>query len=112
MRRHAAKYSSVKLVDARPYRQSVYNWQATLDPSLKVTKCLARSVDSLNLSMEGASDVIYFTHDYVSMSSDKNSHLQAVASLAKKHANNMVAVCPIESEYAWSEDEQTFVDQV
>ena len=24
------KYSSVKLIDARPYRQSVYQWQKTL----------------------------------------------------------------------------------
>ena len=62
--------------------------------------------------MEGAKDVIYFTHDYVTMSSDKNSHLQAVAKLAKKHANNLVAVCPIESDYAWSEDEQSFMDAV
>ena len=26
LRRNAGKYASVKLVDARPYRQSVYNW--------------------------------------------------------------------------------------
>lgn len=79
---------------------------------MQVSKCLARSVDSLNMSMEGASDVIYFTHDYVSMSSDKNSHLQAVASLSKKHGNNIVAVCPIESDYAWSEDDDTFLHKV
>lgn len=103
LRKHANKYSSIKLVDARPYRQSVYNWQATLSPNLQVTKMLARSVDSLNISLEGADDVIYFTHDYVTMSSDKNSHLQAIAQLSAKHHNNLVAVCPIESEYAWSE---------
>ena len=79
LRRHAGRYAAVKLVDARPYRQSVYNWQATLDGNLKVNKALARSVDSLNLALEGGKDVIYFTHDYVTMSSDKNSHLQAVA---------------------------------
>ena len=83
LRRNAGRYASVKLVDARPYRQSVYNWQATL-AGVRVNKALARSVDSLNLAMEGGKDVIYFTHDYVTMSSDKNSHLQAVAQIAKK----------------------------
>ena len=112
LRKHVGKYASVKLVDARPYRQSVYNWQATLGSSVGVKKCLARSVDALNLSMEGAEDVVYFTHDYVSMSSDKNSHLQAVAKLASKHGNNLVAVCPIESDYAYSEDDQSFLDKV
>ncbi len=39
------------------------------------------------------------------MSSDKNSHIQAVAKLAKKHGvNNLVAVCPIEHDLAWGED--------
>ena len=79
LRKHAGKYASVKLVDARPYRQSVYNWQATLPGNVKLNKAMARSVDSLSLNLEGAKDVIYFTHDYVTMSSDKNSHLQAVA---------------------------------
>lgn len=79
LRRHAGRYASVNLVDARPYRQSVYKWQETLAGSVKINKTLARSVDSLSLSLEGAKDVIYFTHDYVTMSSDKNNHLQAVA---------------------------------
>jgi hypothetical protein len=75
LRRNAGKYASVKLVDARPYRQSVYNWQATLDGGVTLNKAMARSADSLNINMEGAHDVIYFTHDYVTMSSDKNNHL-------------------------------------
>lgn len=111
LRRHAGRYASVKVVDARPYRQSVYHWQATLDGNVKVNKALARSVDSLNLSLEGAKDVVYFTHDYVTMSSDKNSHLQAVAQIAKKQGNNLVAVCPIESDLAWSEDEQSYAEK-
>ena len=72
---------------------------------------MARSVDSLSLNLEGAKDVIYFTHDYVTMSSDKNSHLQAVAQLAKKQGNNLVAVCPIESDLAWTEDDQSYVEK-
>lgn len=43
------------------------------------------------------------------MSSDKNSHLQAAAKLARKHGvNNFVAVCPFEHDLAWSEDSETF----
>lgn len=72
---------------------------------------MARNVESLNIALEGAKDVIYFTHDYVSMSSDKNSHLQAVAQIARKQGNNLVAVCPIESDLAWSEDEHSFVEK-
>lgn len=110
LRRHAGKYASVKIIDARPNRKSVYNWQAAVD-GVKVNKTLARSVDALNLGLEGAKDVIYFTHDYVTMCSDKNSHLQAVAKIANKQGNNLVAVCPIESDMAWSEDEQTYIEK-
>lgn len=61
------------------------------------------------MGLEGAQDVVYFTHDYVTMSSDKNSHLLAAAKLSKKHGvKNLVAVCPVEHNLAWSEDEKSF----
>jgi len=37
------KYSSVKLIDARPNRKSVYNWQRSLQ-GVGVKKVLARNV--------------------------------------------------------------------
>jgi hypothetical protein len=40
--KNVGKYASVKLVDARPYRQSVYGWQRNLGTPLN--KQLARSV--------------------------------------------------------------------
>jgi hypothetical protein len=46
---------------------------------------LTRSAGHINLALEGATDVVYFTHDYFTMSSDKNSHLEAAAKLTKKH---------------------------
>ena len=105
---NVGKYASVKLVDARPHRQSVYNWQRSLQ-GVTLKKSLARSVQSIDLALEGAQEVLYFTHDYYTMSSDKNSHLQAAAKLAKKHGvSNLVAVCPIEQDLAWSEDEKNF----
>lgn len=106
--RNTGKYASVKLVDARPYRQSVYTWQHQLG-GVEFKKQMARTVQSIDLSLEGASDVLYFTHDYSTMSSDKNAHLEAVAKLTKKHGvSNVVAVCPIEHDLAWSEDDHTF----
>jgi hypothetical protein len=43
------------------------------------------------------------------MSSDKNSHVQAVSKLTKKlGVKNTVAVCPIELDLAWSEDKASF----
>ena len=106
--RTGAKYSSVKLVDARPYRRSVYAWQKGLN-GVEVNKRVARSAQSLDLTLEGASDVVYFTHDYFTLASDKNNHLKAVANLTKKHGiKNFVAVCPFEQELAWSEDDKSF----
>ena len=40
--KHAGKFSSVKLIDARPYRQSVYGWQRGLN-GVTLNKHLARS---------------------------------------------------------------------
>ena len=41
--RNAGKYTSVKLMDARPFRQSVYNWQRSL-AGVTLNKHMARSV--------------------------------------------------------------------
>jgi hypothetical protein len=69
---------------------------------------MVQTAANLDLGLEGAQDVVYFTHDYFASSSDKNSFLQATAKLAKKHGvKKMVAVCPIEHELYWSEDKHT-----
>jgi len=55
--------------------------------------------------LEGAKDVLYFTHDYYAMSADKNSFIQSISKLAKKHGvEKLVAVSPIEHEMYWTED--------
>ena len=106
--KNVGKYASVKLVDARPNRKSVYAWQETLG-GVNLDKQLARSGQSIDIALEGASEVVYFTHDYTTMCSDKNQHLNAVAGLTKKHGiKNVVAVCPIELDLAWSEDETNY----
>ena len=73
---------------------------------------MARSAQSIDIGMEGATDAIYFTHDYFTMSSDKNTHLQLVSKLAKKHGvSNFTAVCPMEHDLAWAEDNNCFYKQ-
>lgn len=80
---------------------------------MQVNKHLARSVQSLELGLEGADTAVYFTHDYYTLASDKNTHIQTAAKLAKKHGvKNFVAVSPIEHDLAWSEEKKSFYDQV
>ena len=62
--------------------------------------------------MEGASDVLYFTHDYLSMTSDKNDFLKATARSAKKvGVKKLVAVCPIEHDLYWSEEKENPIEK-
>ena len=59
----------------------------------------------MDLALEGAKDVLYFTHDYLAMTSDKNRFLEATARAAKKNGvEKLVAICPIEHDLYWSED--------
>jgi len=62
--------------------------------------------------MEGASKVVYFTHDYTSMVGDKNNFLVGAARLAKKHGvDSLVAVCPVEHDFAMTESlEKSWVE--
>jgi len=56
--------------------------------------------------MEGADKVVYFTHDYTSMCPDKNDFLVGTAKLAKKHGvKSLAAVCPLEHDMAYTEDQ-------
>ena len=62
--------------------------------------------------MEGADEVVYFTHDYTSMVSCKNNSLVATSQLAKKlGVQNLVAVCPVEHDLASSEEALTWIEK-
>ena len=53
--------------------------------------------------------MVYFTHDYFSMTACKNGNLTAAANVAKKlGVKNLVAVCPVEHAFAWSDNENTW----
>jgi nucleoside-diphosphate-sugar epimerase len=62
--------------------------------------------------LEGAKNVLYFTHDYSSNAADKNTFIQATAKLSKKvGVEKLVAVCPIEHDLYYSEDKYTPFDK-
>lgn len=101
-------YKKIKLLDFRPYRQSVYNFQRALPQGVELEKVQVQTQVNLDLALEGAQNVLYFTHDYCANASDKNAFIQATARTAKKHGvKNLVAVCPLEHELFWTEDQQT-----
>ena len=63
---------------------------------------------ALEHQLEGASDVLYFTHDYQANTSDKNLFIEATAKLTKKHGvKKTIAVAPVEHDLFYTEDEHT-----
>ena len=97
------EYSRVRLLDFRPYKQSVYALQRDLaKDGIELDKRQTTNAQSLDINMEGADKVVYFTHDYTAMTSCKNNFLVGSAKLAKKHGiSSMVAVCPVEHDMAY-----------
>ena len=70
-----------------------------------IDKRITTNGAALDIALEGAQKIVYFTHDYTSLVSDKNNFLIGTAKLAKKHGvSNMVAVCPIEHDMTYTED--------
>ena len=68
---------------------------------------MVQNAAALEHGIEGASDVIYFTHDYCDNAADKNTFIQGTASLAKKlGVKKLLAVCPVENELYYTEDEK------
>jgi hypothetical protein len=104
-------YQKIRLLDFRPYRKSVYAFQRSLPAGVQLEKQQVQTISGLEIGLEGAQDVVYFTHDYFANTSDKNNFIQATARLAKKHgAKKLVAVCPLEHELYWSEDKHTPIE--
>jgi hypothetical protein len=101
-------YQKIKLLDFRPYRKSVYDFQRALPADLTLTKHQVQNAAALEYALEGAQDVLYFTHDYCANAADKNSFIQGAAKIAKKQGvERLVAVCPIEHELYYTEDQHT-----
>jgi len=107
------KYNRVRMLDFRPYKSSAYAFQRELaGNNIELNKHMLSNMGSLELGMEGADKVVYFTHDYFSMTSCKNNTLVAAANIAKKlGVENMVAVCPVEHDMAFSDDAQSWISK-
>ncbi|CDW89170.1 nad-dependent epimerase dehydratase [Stylonychia lemnae] len=89
------QYQKIRLLDFRPYRKSVYDFQRQLSQGVELNKYMVSNAAALEHQLDGASDVLYFTHDYCANAADKNSFIQGTAKLAKKHGvKKLVAVCP------------------
>jgi len=77
---------------------------------VEVDKRLVKSSAGLTLNLEGAENVVYFTHHYTSMAIDKNLFLMGTAAAARELGiKKLTAVCPIEHDFAYTEDEKTWV---
>jgi len=64
------------MLDFRPYRQSVYALQRDLaSQGVSLEKKQTTSVQTLDAGLDGAKHLVYFTHDYTSMTGDKNNFL-------------------------------------
>jgi hypothetical protein len=108
----SGKYSTVRLLDVRPYKQSVYEMQREIATNgVTLDKRQTTNAQALDIALEGADKVVYFTHDYTVMTPCKNNFLIGASKLAKKHGvSSMVAVCPVEHDFAYSETESTWVE--
>ena len=74
------KYNRVRLLDFRPYKESVYAFQRELGANgTVVDKRMTSNLGSLEVNLEGADQAVYFTHDYTSMTSCKNNTLVATS---------------------------------
>jgi len=70
-----------------------------------LTKHQILNYNALEYYMEGSENVIYFTHDYLTLTADKNDHLIATARAAKTvGAKRLIAVTPIEHDLYWHEE--------
>lgn len=107
-------YSKIRLLDFRPYKTSVYAFQREMAAKgIQVEKHQTNSGTTLDIAMEGADKVVYFTHNYTSMTSCKNKFLIGTAKLAKKHGvSSFTAVCPVEHDMVYNENvEKSWIDQ-
>lgn len=69
-------YQKIRLLDFRPFRKSVYGFQrAVTAHGVTIEKQQVQTTANLELGLEGATDVVYFTHDYFANTSDKNSYI-------------------------------------
>ena len=108
-----SKYNRVRMLDFNPYKTASYNFQRELGASgIQLDKRMTSNLGSLEVNLEGADKVVYVTHDLFSMTSCKNNTLVATAKVAKKlGVKDVVAVCPVEHDMAFSDDSKSWIEK-
>ena len=80
---------------------------------MEIEKHQVQNLASLELNLEGANNVLYFTHDYFANAFDKNSSLVATARVAHHvGVERLVAVNPVELNLYYTEDEKQPLEKV
>jgi hypothetical protein len=75
-----------------------------------VDKRMIQGSAALTMNLEGAENVLYFTHQYTSMCIDKNMFLMGTAAAAKELGiKKVTAVCPVEHDFAYSEGDMDWI---
>lgn len=106
----AKNAKKIKLLDTRVYRGGVYKLQEELE-GVEFEKVQTPNSKSLEYALEGSENVIYFTHDYLSMSHAKGNILEATAKAAHTvGVSKLICVCPIESDMYYTEDNESPVN--
>jgi len=107
------QYNRVRFLDFNAYTQPCYSFQREMAAAgVTVDKRMIQSSAALTLNLEGAENVVYFTHHYTNMAIDKNLFLLGTAASAKELGiNKVTAVCPIEHDFAYTEDEKSWVQE-
>ena len=69
---------------------------------------MTQTAANIEIALEDAEDVVYFTHDYVTKCGDKNNFLVATSKMAKKvGVKKLISICPIEHELFYTEENKT-----
>ena len=102
----AGPVKSVRLLDLRAQRAAVYALQEEIGEAAQLEKITASSQADLKYYLEGAENVLYFTHDYCTLSSAKNAFIEATAKSAKQvGVKKLLCVCPIEYDLYFTESD-------
>ena len=111
IKKMAPHCSKIKLLDHRPYRKSVYALQRAIPASCELEKIQTQSGKAIEYALEGSDQVLYFTHDYLGMTHDKNSFLKRAAiSCQRVGAGKLVAVSPIELDMHYTETKHSSIE--
>ena len=66
---------------------------------------MTQSASNIEIALEGSQEVVYFTHDYVTQTGDKNSFIKTTSNICKKLGiQKLISVCPVEHELYYTED--------